>query len=349
MPAKSVTFTAQWTENAYTVLGNVVDDKKDVVSDATVKLMKGNIQTGTTATTDTDGKFTISNVPNGTYNLVVSKDGIIVTTIIVVSSADKATGTIMLPSGKTNSVVEVMANTPQIVVGNLENQFNADDKDVATSGGSVEIKLIAEAKNNTATNASDISATASSDGKTIGQFIDLSVLKTVKTTAGVANSTYLKELPTLIEVFIPLDTALQGKSDYVIYRYHDTGVDTITTSPNADGEKIEMIDSNTIKLTIKKFSTYAIAYKDTSAGGGTTGGTTGADSENNSPVIAQPIETMPKDAENPIVKPAPIKPTKNPVTGHNVPITPLCVVPVIWLYFIGTSQKQKIKVTKKVK
>ncbi|MFZ2538948.1 MAG: hypothetical protein WAX04_08595 [Oscillospiraceae bacterium] len=55
---------------------------------------------------------------------------------------------------------------------------------------------------------------------------------------------------------------------YVVYRYHGTGVDTITLSTIKDVEKIEMVDSKTIKLTVKKFSTYALAYKDTTTGGG---------------------------------------------------------------------------------
>jgi len=84
----------------------------------------------------------------------------------------------------------------------------------------------------------------------------------VTPSGGSATATSLIELPSLIEVLIPLDTVLQGKTGYVIYRYHGTGVDAITTTPNADGEKIEMADGNTkIKLFIKKFSTYAIAYK----------------------------------------------------------------------------------------
>ncbi len=276
MPACRVEVTATYedipTTPSYNVSGTVEDDSNNKVSSATVKLMKGNNKIGETTTT-TDGTFTIINVPNGTYNLVVSKDGIIVTTIIVISGNDYATGTITLPSGKTNSVVEVKPNTPQIVVGNLDNQFIQADKDVVTGGGSVEIKLVAEAKNNTAPNAGNITATASSNGKTVGQFIDLSVFKTTTPFGRSPSTTTLGELPTLVVVYIPLDTALRGKTDYVIYRYHGSAVNSITTVANADGEKIELVDGGaTIKLTTKKFSTYAVAYKNTTTGGGSTGG-----------------------------------------------------------------------------
>lgn len=68
-------------------------------------------------------------------------------------------------------------------------------------------------------------------------------------------------------VLILLEASLQGKTNYVIYRYHGLAVNAITTTPNADGEKIELIDSGaTIKLSAKKFSTYAVAYDEAAPG-----------------------------------------------------------------------------------
>ncbi|WP_324823880.1 GLUG motif-containing protein [Sinanaerobacter sp. ZZT-01] len=259
----------------YKIIGIVQDGSSSNVQDVAVKLMRGNNQVGLSVQTDADGKFTIENVVNGIYNLVVSKNGITVTTLVVVNNANNSLeNAITLPSGKTNSVVEVKPSTPPIVVGGLDKQFQTTasetdkgvtsiDHDVVTNGGLVEIKFIAEKKDNTATNASDISVTATSDGKTVGIFVDLLVLKTVKDSNGdeiSSQSAILTELPNLIEVLIPLDSSLQGKSSYVVYRYHGASVDTITTTAK-DGEKVELIDNGTaIKLTVKKFSTYAIAY-----------------------------------------------------------------------------------------
>lgn len=267
----------------YQIIGIVQDGTSSSVQNATVKLMRGQSQVGLSAQTDADGKFTIENVANGTYNLVVSKNGITVTTLVVVNNANNTLeSAIILPSGKTNSVVEVKPSTPAIVVGELDKQFQQTttepdkgvtsmDHDVVTNGGSVEIKLIAEKKDNTATNATDISATATSDGKTVGILVDLSVLKTVKDSSGdeiSSQSAILKELPSLIEVLIPLPTSLQGKSNYVVYRYHGTEVNTIITEANSEGERIELINNGTtIKLTVKKFSTYAIAYTTPTGGG----------------------------------------------------------------------------------
>ena len=108
--------------STYQVGGTVKDYSSNVLSGATVKLMAGQAQIGITATTDANGAFIIAGVPNGTYNLVISKDGIVVTTIITVTNGDYAAGTITLPVGKTNSVVVVNGSeTPNIVVAKLDN------------------------------------------------------------------------------------------------------------------------------------------------------------------------------------------------------------------------------------
>lgn len=276
-------------ENTYTVSGTVKDKDDKKVSGAEVKLMKGNLQIGATVTTDENGNFSIVNVPNGTYNLVASKDGITVTSMITVSNADMTLeSAIILPSGKTNSVLVVRPDTPQIVVGNLDGQFSRNatendkgvidaDQTVVQNGGAVEIKLTVEKKDeNTAPKASDITATAKQDGKTVGIFIDFSLVKTVTPSGGDSRLTPLTQLQDLIEVLIPLDTELQDKDGYVVYRYHGNAVDTISTEPNKDYEKIELIDGGkTIKLTVKKFSTYAIGYtasSEPSTGGGSNSG-----------------------------------------------------------------------------
>ena len=290
----NVTLYAQWKEITYTVSGTVKDKDDKKVSGAEVKLMKGNLQIGATVTTDGNGNFSILDVPNGTYNLVASKEGITVTSMITVSNADMTLrSAIILPMGKTNSVLIVRPNTPQIVVGNLDGQFsnNATDNDkgvteadhtVVQNGGEVEIKLTVEKKDENAPNASDITATAKQDGKAVGIFIDFSLVKTVTPTSGgisTPTALTLTQLQDLIEVLIPLDTELQNKNGYVVYRYHGSSVDTISINPNHDGEKIELIDfGKTIKLTIKKFSTYAIGYTAPSvppSGGGSSDSSSG--------------------------------------------------------------------------
>jgi len=212
-----------------------------------------------------DGNGVVTAVSPGTANIKITS--VNKTAVCVVT---------VLPNGKPNGDVEIKPNTPVVTVGNLAEQFDDSvsvtdntkgftdaDKKVVTDGGNAEIKLTVETKaESAAPYASNIIIAAQLKGETVGTYLDFSVLKTVTTSGGIVTETSLIELPSLIEIQIPLDTVLQGKTGYVIYRYHGTGVDAITTTPNADGEKIEMADNNkTIKLFIKKFSTYAIAYK----------------------------------------------------------------------------------------
>ncbi|GAB6110210.1 S-layer homology domain-containing protein [Fusibacter bizertensis] len=260
----------------YNITGKVIDETPSDVQGAIVRIMNGQNQVGLSTLTANDGTFTIANVLSGTYNLVISKGGSVRTKVITVNNTNFDLGDVVLTASKTNSIVEVKTNTPPIVVGGLDDQFNAApvadkfkgitalDNTVITNGGSVEIKLIADKKNNSTSNASSILATASSNGRTVGIFLDLSVLKTVKDNLGAevpTQSATLSELPSLIEVLIPLDASLRGKSNYVIYRYHGSTVENITTTANSDGEKVELIENGTVlKLKLKKFSTYAIAY-----------------------------------------------------------------------------------------
>ncbi len=81
---------AQWTESRFKVSGRVEDGKNHPVSDANVELKDGNNTIGEVLKTDTDGCFTIGNVPNGTYNLVASKNDSSITTSVVVNNVDCA-------------------------------------------------------------------------------------------------------------------------------------------------------------------------------------------------------------------------------------------------------------------
>lgn len=60
-------------------------------------------------------------------------------------------------------------------------------------------------------------------------------------------------------IIITLDYDATGKRNMVVYRYHNGKVDTLTQSPNSDGEFIEVKNGKLI-IHAKKFSPYAVAY-----------------------------------------------------------------------------------------
>ncbi len=267
---EDINLYAKWIQKTYTITGNVKEEEtNNNVSGATVKLMAGNRQVAYT-TTNLSGNFTIRSVPAGTYNLAITKGDQTITLMITVLDSNIAIGSVTLPKAKKNSVVEVRQNTPDIVVDKLNDFFNSDkftqdDRNVVDAGGMVEIKLLVEKKNesgdNAAANANSIKTLAEGSGKTIGIFLDLTVSKIITLAGGTAEQPILiDQLSDLISIDIPLPVELQGKSGYVIYRYHGAMVQTITEVVN-DGEYIEVSPGGkSIKLHTKKFSTYAIGY-----------------------------------------------------------------------------------------
>lgn len=246
-------------------------------------------------TTDSEGKYSFEKVVPGVYNLVAEKGGIIMTVKVEVISKDVAVSTIIMPQGKTNSVVEVKSDKPEenveAVVGNLETVFKTtgddkpftdEDQAVVNGGGSVEIKLTV-----TKTDENETSAEIKKElpAKTkVGVRLKLEVSKTVTETNGKSATTPVTDTDVLLETIIRLPAALQGKDSYTVYRLHGADVHTLTDLPNANGEYIEVsLDKTAITIHAKLYSEYVIAYQErgetggSGGNGGNTGGNTGND------------------------------------------------------------------------
>jgi uncharacterized repeat protein (TIGR02543 family) len=289
-PAADTTMTAQWTQKTYSISG-LVKENGDPAANATVTLKLGSRQIAQT-TTDKDGKYSFSDVIPGTYNLVASSDGVVETIKKEVTAENVKNADITLPSGRTNSVVEVAAGTPDIVVGNLEQSFKQtpdkvyteQDRSTVAGGGTVEIKLTAETASEQAPASRQIDEKVTQDnaGAVVGIYLDLDLAKYTWDADGKGSAPItLTESNVLLESIIPLPGELQGKSSYQVYRQHGGTVAQLPqgeASKNADGEYFTVNAEKTV-LTVyaKKYSTYAIAYTETApyypgAGSGTASG-----------------------------------------------------------------------------
>jgi len=136
----STEYTLSYGENIHVGAG---------VPNAVVTLMRGT-QVVAAERTDSNGRFTFSGVPVGIYNLKAEKGGIAKTVKQEITSGD-ARLTIVLPTGKTNSVVEIKnEETPPVIVGELNQLFTdtsiytPEDQEAVNNGGAVEIKLTVE-------------------------------------------------------------------------------------------------------------------------------------------------------------------------------------------------------------
>lgn len=229
-------------------------------------------------------------------------------------------------------------------MGNIQSQFDTivedtrkgytkEDDAIVKSGGSAEINVNVEAVKSDVENTKYMTQVASKDGMKIGNFIDIVVTKIITDMDGKQTKTGLIELPKLLTFYFDIDSTMQGKQSYVVYRYHQDYIDTLTTTPNEDGEYIEISEDGTkLILHAKKFSTYAIGYSDE------------AKTVDNKSVA---VEALIEKANTPVVTPAPT-PTAAPVakaapdTGDNS---------TAWLFmmtlFAGTgiavfSRKKKV-------
>ena len=257
--------------STYGVSGEVHESDDKPAVGVKVTLVLGDRLIDSTKTDD-KGKYSFGNMAPGVYNLVAERDGIIMTIKVEVVSKDVAVSTIIMPQGKTNSVVEVKSDkleeTVEAVVGNLETVFKTtgDDKpftdkdqNVVNSGGSVEIKLTVT-KTDTGATSEKIKKQLS-DKTNVGLRLELDVHKTVTPNGGNSTVTRIENTDVLLETIIRLPAALQGKDSYTVYRLHGAAVQELTAKRNTDGEYIEVSpDRTAITIHAKLYSEYVIAY-----------------------------------------------------------------------------------------
>ena len=294
------------TANAHSVSGTVKNSGGTLVSGATVKVMQGSTQFGSTATTAADGTFTVYNVSNGEYNLVVTCEGRTITEFISVSDANCAAGTIMLPNDSRNSVLSVTGeDTPSVVVNGLDREAAAQTDSSCTVTMTVAKKAASD---------SEIQAEASkiilvAGGRNL-DYLKISVAKT--TDSGI---TTMHSLSTVQEIAVPYD--FSGKKDIAVYRYHGDSAAALlaldtrpSLSAAVDGTYYADATAGKIYIYASNFSAYAIGYSVNSSEAGssssgsasyiikTSVGTGGRISPSGSSVIQGGSRTFTITAEN---------------------------------------------------
>ncbi len=250
-----ITLYAAWrTVPVYTVTGAAVDSSSIGVAGATVKLVKGTVQYGATALTDTNGDFHLLYIPAGTYNMIIAKDSQSIILLVEVTESDVAVGNVTLPSSVVNSKLVITGDgTPDVLVTGL----NQEAGEQLGSSSSVEITMTVEEKDPAdADNGSFVVGAIKAANRKLGMLLDITL-----TMMRDGQAVEYNETAGLIGIIIPLPEDLQGMASYRIYRYHNGSVEEITETPNGAGEYIEVnADRTQLTLHVKKFSTYGIAY-----------------------------------------------------------------------------------------
>lgn len=251
---------------ADTVTIKVRDAGNWSIDNATAKLIIG--ETEIDLTHSSGGQYTASDVEYGLYNVeVTTTDGKTITSTITIG-ANTAEKVITVPNGKTNSIVETTGSDTPAIASDVNGLFTSAnvvtddnkgiteaDKAAITGGGTVEIKLTAEKKNNP--NDKDRITEFVKDNNATFLYVDLTVTKTVN--AG--TPTKLKELNDLIEIQMEIPQEYQ-KDTLRIFRVHEGAAEELgrgIANKNSFDEYYELsADKSIATLHVKRFSTFAL-------------------------------------------------------------------------------------------
>ena len=271
MPYTDITITAQWTQTQR-ISGTVKDEYGVPVAGAAVSIWLGSDKLDEIAS-GSDGAYSFTDLAPGSYNILASVGDKSVTTVVTVGESGAVTGgNIILPEGNTSTRVEITPGSPDIVVGELDRVFDntdgedytAADAETVKNGGTVEITFTADEKKQ-AEVQDEVKQLQSAGGVNLSLFLECTLEKEVYDSEGTkveSASGFISQSSVLLEVRLPLPTAMQGKYGYNVSRIHEGEAQALSTSANSLGEYFEVsADKSALILHLCCFSTYAVGYE----------------------------------------------------------------------------------------
>lgn len=272
MPYVNVTLTAQWSPTR-NVNGTVVDEENVPVAGAVVSIWQGANKLDET-TTASNGGYSFTGLAPGSYNVTASVGDKTVTTAVTVDENGAVTGAeVILPEGNKSTRVEVTPGSPDVVVGELDRVFDdtsgedytAEDAATVQAGGKVEIIFTVDERDK-AEVQDELKQLQSAASGNLALFMECALEKEVFDSEGVKDedaSGSITRSSVLLEVRLPLPSALQGKYSYSVSRIHKGEAQMLSSSANSLGEYFEVSSDKTVlTLHVCCFSTYAVGYTD---------------------------------------------------------------------------------------
>lgn len=230
------------------------------VQNATVKLVVGNTTVATT-TTDENGNYSFTEIPDGIYNLVVT-DGNKTKTIFV-NMTGNTQKNVDIPAKSVSSVIEIKPGTPQVTVNGLD---KIAERQNPQGSENIEVKFEVESKSQNAISPQDLALINEQvkEHNAVVDFFEMNINK-ITTDNATTTSESITDTNQAIEVVIPYNT--QGKYAIKIYRSHNgtgtafTQLSTRPTTNFVDGTYY--VGDGYIAVYTKLFSTYALSYTTT--------------------------------------------------------------------------------------
>lgn len=255
----------------------------DADSSYTLSLGNGNTEVKRLENISGGEEFVFKNVPDGVYNLVLTKttaDGkTFVATKMVTVENGKPVDLGALDIGDKQTEVEVEQEAPQVVAGGLEQLYIAVPKEVTDAGvdvpqiiadGGTAKVILAVVKAKTTDVLDSMKKEAESKQKEVGVVFDAEVDMKITTVSGEEQVIKISDTESLIHMVMPLSEKDQGKTGYQVLRSHlEKGQteETISVLPELTGsEKTSptkegfFIENGYVHIWAHKFSTYAVLY-----------------------------------------------------------------------------------------
>ena len=263
-----MTLYARWVRDVVrkaTITGSVELNNRPAVG-AVVELILGNRKVSA-ATTDANGAYSFQTVETGTYNIVAAKDGKTRTVLVNIDRAGSYTvDMIVLPGTDVSTEVRIeMPATPPAA----GSEPKADVSKTTVGGLDAVADKYAESNRKVAllltiapkiAEEIDAAVRTAIEERSAGQkveFVDMTLSKTVDDApAAVISDTGDR----LLTISIPFATSGVSVGSIAVYRCIDGTVETLTSTPNADGEFIE-VRGGTLVVHTGKPTTYAIGYR----------------------------------------------------------------------------------------
>ncbi len=89
------------------------------------------------------------------------------------------------------------------------------------------------------------------------EIAEMDITLTKITSGEIEKNVQINETDSSIEISIPIPTEQKGMAEYVVLRKHGDNLESLTATPNADGEYIE-VGEDSVTVYAKKFSVYSL-------------------------------------------------------------------------------------------
>ena len=290
-------------DNTGSPQGRVTMDGEPVPN-ASVTIKEGGEVVATTET-DSNGYYYFEDTAPGVYEVIVETEDKTMTSMVEYTEETGSGKNLAMPTEDVNSILDIVKTDSVIAVGGLDDV--AQENAVADS--TVTVTMTVENKTEANVDHAQAIETAAA-GKEL-DYMSIELKKETKTGEEIEVEP-LTETTQLLTIVLRFD--FTNKDDVLVYRYHNSTVDTLTETENGNGEYI-VLDAagGTVTLHVKNFSTYAIGYT-----------RTGEPAPSEPPVVpGPPIPTAPPtpiEPPRPVETPAPTEPPA--ATNPPIPVEP---------------------------